>query len=694
MKTIAVIEDDNDAWLLLKNLLIKAGYESKQLIRFASIADIRPQQTTPEVVLTDLGLPDSKGLATFKKVCSLFPDSPIIVITGDGDADLAIDLIREGAQDYLVKGEIDHRLLSKSIQHSIERKRITSDYKRIFFDSPTPKYILDAETLNILAVNKAVIEKYGYSEAELLHMHGNDLRPAEEIQRFRQKAQTLNTERYDGGIWWHLKKDGTVFAVHIYVHTTEFDGRRAFMVVAIDIDKQLKAEQALEEKALENEQILESMTDAFFKVDENHCFTYVNQEFEKILQKKRGEILGQNIWEVFPEAMRLKFYEGYQRALQTRENTYFEEKLPGYGLWLSVKAYPFDKGMAVYFIDITEQKLAQEKLARDEQNLRAIINNTSDIIWSVDRQNNIISANDAFWTYLYALTGKKQGEITEADFNNEVFAAWTQFFDRAFRGETFKTIWTSVIGNEEYTSETSFNPIRNEQGDITGASCFSRDITQERKLQQKILTDDANLKAMIDNTDDLIWSVDTDFNLISANKAFLTVIETWIDRSLKVGDNIFDPKMNDALTEKWKGLYSKALNGEQFLMEQEANDNGSTLFTETRFNPIRDTNGKIIGVSCFSHDVTPLRTYLQKTEEQNKQLREIAWIQSHKVRNHVASILGLIQVIDLHKADDETSHYALRGIKQSSEELDVIIREINEKTQQLDQNEKSSYERL
>lgn len=686
MNTITVIEDDDDSWLLLRNLLTKVGYQPEQLIRFASIADISAQPQAPEVVLTDLGLPDSKGQDTFKKVCSLFPSSPIIVITANDDAQLGIELIKDGAQDYLVKGEINYRSLCKSIQYAIERKRITTDYKRIFFNSPTPKYILDAETLDILAVNQATIEKYGYAESELLRMHANDLRPAKEIERFTQYARTQTTDQYDAGIWLHRKKDGTVFAVHIYVHTTEFNGRRARMVVAIDIDKELKIEQELQDKVQENEQILESMTDAFFKVNENHCFTYVNREFEKTLQKKRHEILGKNIWEVFPEALRLKFYEGYNLALETRQNVHFEENLPSYGLWLSVKAYPFSKGMAVYFIDITEQKLVQEKLARDEQNLRAIINNTSDVIWSVDRQNNIISANDAFWTYLYHLTGKKQGEITEGDFNNEVFATWTQFFDRAFQGETFKTMWTNIFDGGEQISETSFNPMRDEQGYITGASCFSRDITQERKLQQKILTDDANLKAMIDNTEDLIWSIDNEFNLISANKAFLTIIKEWIGRSLQVGDNIFE-NIDNTLVERWKGLYSKALGGEQFVMEQQAEDSHRTVYTETRFNPIRDTNGKIIGVSCFSQDVTSLRTYLQKIEAQNKQLREIAWLQSHKVRNHVASILGLIQVIDLDKSDSDASHYALKGIKQSSEQLDAIIREINEKTQRLeDQN--------
>ncbi len=74
-------------------------------------------------VLLDLGLPDSEGLATLLKVRARCVDLPIIVLTGLDDQALAAKAVREGAQDYLVKGQVDGDLLCRSIRYAIERKR-------------------------------------------------------------------------------------------------------------------------------------------------------------------------------------------------------------------------------------------------------------------------------------------------------------------------------------------------------------------------------------------------------------------------------------------------------------------------------------------------------------------------------------------------------------------------------------------
>jgi two-component system cell cycle response regulator len=77
----------------------------------------------PDVILLDLSLPDSFGIATVKNVQKRFPSLPIIVLTGSDDDVLALQAIDAGAQDYLVKGEINAALLKRSINYSIERHR-------------------------------------------------------------------------------------------------------------------------------------------------------------------------------------------------------------------------------------------------------------------------------------------------------------------------------------------------------------------------------------------------------------------------------------------------------------------------------------------------------------------------------------------------------------------------------------------
>ena len=76
-----------------------------------------------DVILLDLGLPDSRGLDTFTRVYAQVLQVPIIVLTGLADETLAVKAVREGAQDYLVKGQTEGHLLARAIRHAVERKR-------------------------------------------------------------------------------------------------------------------------------------------------------------------------------------------------------------------------------------------------------------------------------------------------------------------------------------------------------------------------------------------------------------------------------------------------------------------------------------------------------------------------------------------------------------------------------------------
>jgi len=83
-----------------------------------------------DIVLLDLTLPDSHGLATFKKVHTHAPGLPIVVMSGSEDEELAIEAVKKGAQDYLVKGQVDSSLLKRSILYAIRRKHIEEELKK------------------------------------------------------------------------------------------------------------------------------------------------------------------------------------------------------------------------------------------------------------------------------------------------------------------------------------------------------------------------------------------------------------------------------------------------------------------------------------------------------------------------------------------------------------------------------------
>jgi PAS domain S-box-containing protein len=119
------------------------------------------------------------------------------------------------------------------------------------------------------------------------------------------------------------------------------------------------------ERLLAQEQIadiLESISDAFYAVDLEWRFTYVNRKAEDLWGRPRDDLLGKNIWEEFPEAVGSEFYEQIRRAAEERTTVAFETPSPVRGTWIAGRAYPSRGGLSVYFQDVTERRRTEEAL--------------------------------------------------------------------------------------------------------------------------------------------------------------------------------------------------------------------------------------------------------------------------------------------------------------------------------------------
>lgn len=125
LNQIIIIEDNKGDFLLLKEELAAASMLFNKIIHIQSIQELYtlPENINPDLVFLDLNLPDSNGIDTFILVHQFFSMVPVIILSGLDDVDLALQAIQEGAQDYLIKGDFEGKILSKSVQHSIERKK-------------------------------------------------------------------------------------------------------------------------------------------------------------------------------------------------------------------------------------------------------------------------------------------------------------------------------------------------------------------------------------------------------------------------------------------------------------------------------------------------------------------------------------------------------------------------------------------
>ncbi|MCA9247051.1 MAG: response regulator [Planctomycetales bacterium] len=131
--SLLLVEDSESDVALIRTLLeeVEGGDFSVTECHYLRDAVEFLGHSTPEVVLLDLGLPDSEGLDAVKKLYASSPDTPLVVLTGNLNEQLAIDALRVGAQDYLVKGAIDADRLGRCVRYAIERKAAQVELNRL-----------------------------------------------------------------------------------------------------------------------------------------------------------------------------------------------------------------------------------------------------------------------------------------------------------------------------------------------------------------------------------------------------------------------------------------------------------------------------------------------------------------------------------------------------------------------------------
>ncbi len=131
--------------------------------------------------------------------------------------------------------------------------------------------------------------------------------------------------------------------------------------LGMDVTERVASTEALSRANSRNSAMLESITDAFYALDRDWRFTYVNQRAEQILRCSREDLLGKSIWSEYPDTVHTIFYEEFYRASREGTTATFEFNFPPLSTWAKVRAYPSPEGLAVYIEDITDQKVQERE---------------------------------------------------------------------------------------------------------------------------------------------------------------------------------------------------------------------------------------------------------------------------------------------------------------------------------------------
>jgi len=141
--------------------------------------------------------------------------------------------------------------------------------------------------------------------------------------------------------------------------------------------------------------VLEATSDGFVALDADWRYTYVNAHAGKMFSRDPAALIGKHIWTEFPEGVGQPFQQEYERAAADGMPHQIEAYYPPYDRWFENRIFPYAGGLAIFFQDVTERRLAEDRLLENEQRYRSLFDRHPDAVYSFDAEGRFVSANAA-----------------------------------------------------------------------------------------------------------------------------------------------------------------------------------------------------------------------------------------------------------------------------------------------------------
>ncbi|MDP2387826.1 MAG: PAS domain-containing protein [Bacteroidota bacterium] len=302
----------------------------------------------------------------------------------------------------------------------------------------------------------------------------------------------------------------------------------------------------------------------------------------------------------------------------------------------------------------TEKKQMEQRLAFDKNNLDALINNTSDLMWSVDRDFKLIISNKPLDDLLLLMTGKKVtkgSDILSFASSPEEAERFKKHYEKAFSGEKFSEIEYNHIPDESW-NEISYCPIY-EGNKIIGAACHARDITEIKKVENKLIRREKGLK----ESQAVVHLGNWELN-------FSTNIAVWSEEACRIYGIPIEEREHTypewltyihpddmeyvmtTINEAQKN-FSEIILSHRIILK-----NGATKYVYSKCRFEFDSQEKPIGLYGIVHDITERKIAEEEREkmitdiiQRGKNLEQFTYIISHNLRAPIATILGFSKVL-------------------------------------------------
>ncbi|CAH2603725.1 Histidine kinase [Rhodovastum atsumiense] len=369
---------------------------------------------------------------------------------------------------------------------------------------------------------------------------------------------------------------------------------------------------------------LESTGDGVYTLSPDWRFTFLNRWAREQIAAGR-DLVGQVIWDAFPEAVDGPFWHAYQRCMAGHLPTEAEQFYVPLNRHFTARAFPSDDGgITVFFRDVTEERKTAARLAEHEGMLRALGEATPDLLFAKDRAGRMLYANPATLTAIglpfEEVRGRTAAEYSAVPAAGE--AALRNDLRIMGRGESETVIEIAPHAQRGMarTWRSTKTPLHDPAtGEVVGLVCIARDETEQHQMERALAESEARFRAMADNIPQLAWMARPDGWIFWYNRRWHDYTGTTLEEMEGWGwRKVHHPDHVNRVVERIQRAWDSGEPWEDTFPLR--GRNGAYRWFLSRALPVRDADGRVTLWFGTSTDVTEQRAAEAALAESRAQL--------------------------------------------------------------------------
>jgi PAS domain S-box-containing protein len=552
---------------LVERELRKGSFKFELLLVKDKASFLRALKEFPaDIILSDHSLPDidSREALCQTKVHKL--DIPFILITATISEEYAVEIMKEGAYDYILKDRFQR--LPKAIENAIEKwtfekerqryleETIASEarYRQIVETAHEGIWLLDKD-FRTTFVNKRLSEILGYTQEEMIGRENTDFMDEEGkavALKLRENRRNGIGESVDLGF---ITKDGkrlwaSLSTAAIKDANGEFQGGLAMVT---DITNRKLAEEKLARERTLLRTLIDNLPDYIFVKDDQSRHLINNKANVELMgYKTEEETQGKTIRELLPGDHSGSFMDDDQKIIRSGKPLINKEEYiitpKGEVHWLLTSKIPLldEKGTVSGLIgisrDITELKAASAKLAATENRFRALVENITDGIVVNDANSKLIYQSPSVTRILGYSEDERRGHLlldyVHPDFRNAYQNLYAELLQKPNEPIAFQYPFLHKSGSYVWLEGVVTNLLNDPS--VKAFVANYRDITQRKKTEEELQQSEANLRAIFDNTNNGFLLLDHEHKLVDYNEAAVNLMRIESSSGKKLGQSVFN----------------------------------------------------------------------------------------------------------------------------------------------------------